>query len=187
MSGRTGSTRPTRARRGAETDERQNAALKSLATTTAGWLLVVVLVGCEGAPIYTEGDRRWAIGQVPDRSLWEAHGTMASAGQAIDGNIHTAAVAGEADRSASLVVDLGKPGTLNMVVVDHGRNEFGFARQVEVHTSLDGKRFTRRLVGLGTRRVSTFLLISPVLARYVRLDAVVVGDRPWSLAEIHLQ
>jgi len=127
------------------------------------------------------------IGCVPDRSLWEAYGTVENPGHAIDGNINTAAIGASRGRAASLVVDLGKPGTFNMVVIDHGRNALGFAREVEVYTSLDGKSFKRRYRALGTRRVSTFCLMEPVLARYVRLDAVEAGDQPWSLAEIHLQ
>jgi len=161
--------------------------LKALLATVCFWLLVVVPVGCDPGPVYTGGNHKVASGSVPDRGLWEAYGTVANPGHAIDGNIYTVATGAGRDRTASLVVDLGKPGLFNMVAIDHGRNVFGFARQVEVHTSLDGKRFTRRYVALGTRRVSTFCLIRPVLARYVRLDAVVAGDEPWSLAEIHLQ
>lgn len=161
--------------------------MKALLATVGLLLLAAVPIGCETGSIYTSSDSKMAVGQVPDRGLWDAYGTVENPANAIDGNIHTAATGGSQDGSASLVVDLGKAGTFNMVVIDHGRNANGFARQVEVHTSLDGKHFTRRYVALGTRRVSTFCMIRPVLARYVRLDAVVAGDEPWSLAEIHLQ
>jgi len=150
-------------------------------------VLALAVSGCGTGPIYTEGNAASAIGSVPGRGLWEAYGTVQDPARAIDGNIHTAAVAADADGPAQLVIDLGKPGTLNMIVIDHGANEFGFARQVVVHTSLDGKRFVRRHAALGTRRVSTLLLMSPVLARYVRLDAVAPGTRPWSVAEVHMQ
>lgn len=143
--------------------------------------------GCDTAPIYANGAQRMGIGTVPDQSIWSASGAAENPEQAIDGNIHTAAVVSGVGKPAKLTIDLGKPATFNMVVIDHGREEFGFARRVEIHTSLDGERFTRRLAGPGTRRVSTFLLDSPVLARYVRIDGVMLGQKAWTLAEVHLQ
>jgi hypothetical protein len=158
---------------------RSIAACLSLALTAAA--------GCETSPIYTDGDRRHAIGSVPDRANWTASGTVKDPGSAIDGSLYTAAVAPERAENAMLTIDLHRPSMLNMVVVDHGRSELGFARQVVVETSLDGARFTPRHTAFGTRRVSSFLLLTPVLARYIRLRAIVPGDRPWSLAEIHVQ
>jgi len=161
--------------------------LRAWLTTACCLSLLVVPVGCDPGPIYTDRDRRVDIGCVPDRGMWDAYGSVENPARAIDGNINTAATGVNRDRAASLVVDLGKPGTFNMVVIDHGRNAFGFAREVEVWTSLDGKSFKPRYRAMGTRRVSTFWLRRPVLARYVRLDAVLAGNEPWSLAEIHLQ
>jgi hypothetical protein len=145
------------------------------------------MLGCDAAPIYTDGSSRAAIGSVPDRSKWTARGNLKDAGNGVDGNINTLAVAVDGAANSSLMIDLGKPGLLNMVVVDHGRNEFGFARRMLVSTSLDGERFTQRHSGPGTRRVSTMMLITPVLARYVRLDVLLPGDRPFTVAEVYMQ
>ena len=161
--------------------------MKSLWAMIGPGLLALAVSGCGTGPIYTEGNPRVMIGSVPDRRFWKAYGTVGSPAQAIDGNIHTAAVANDADSPARLLIDLGKAGTLNMIVIDHGPDQFGFAREVEVHTSLDGRRWIPRHAALGTRRVTTLLLMNPVLARYIRLDAVVPGTKPWSLAEIHMQ
>jgi len=150
-------------------------------------VLLAAAAGCDTAPIYTEHDRDRAIGKVPDRARWQATGTVSDAPKAIDGNVNTAAVAGNGVESPSLMIDLGKEAILNMVVLDHGRNEFGFARQVAVSTSVDGRRFIRRHTSPGTRRVSSLLLVSPVLARYIRLDVIVPGTSPWSVGEVHVQ
>ena len=112
---------------------------------------------------------------------------MANPADAVDGNINTRAVASSDGATPQLTIDLGKPGMFNMVVIDHGRNELGFASEVRVQTSLDGRVFTNRYSASGARRVSSFLLLTPVLARYVRLEAVAPGQSPWSLAEIHIQ
>jgi len=153
-------------------------------------LLVVFLGGgaaCTTAPIYTEDHTRLAIGAVPDRRGWKAGGTLTDAPNAIDGNLHTAAVANDGTEPASLVIDLGKAGFFNMIVVDHGREEFGFARRVVIQTSMDGKTFEQQYAAAGTRRVSNFLLVTSVLARFIRLEAVVPGTKPWSVAEVHVQ
>ncbi|MCD6303699.1 MAG: discoidin domain-containing protein [Planctomycetes bacterium] len=143
--------------------------------------------GCDTAPIYSDPDARKAIGQVPPRTEWTARGTLNEPGKAIDGIVATAAVAQGSENLPTLTIDLGRSGTFNMIVVDHGRHEMGFARQVVVKTSLDGRLFQEQCRAPGTRRVSTFMLIRPVLARYIRLEAVVPGDRPWSVAEVYIQ
>jgi hypothetical protein len=74
-----------------------------------------------------------------------------------------------------------------MVIVDHGREDMAFAQQVGMMTSLDGRTFVRRYTGVGTRRVTTFCLMTPVLARYVRLEVLVPGDKPWAVAEVYVQ
>lgn len=105
----------------------------------------------------------------------------------MDGSIHSAAVDAQAGGTPSLTIDLGKPSMFNMIAIDHGRDEHGFAARVAVYTSMDGRRFTRQYVGPGTRRVTSLLLTRAVMARYVRLDAVAPGIRPWSVAEIYMQ
>lgn len=145
------------------------------------------ILGCDAAPIYTDSSPRSAIGSVPDRAKWTARGSLKDASNAVDGNISTLAVAPEGAVNSTLTIDMGRPGLLNMVVIDHGRNEFGFARRLVVSTSLDGAQFTQRHAGPGTRRVTTMMLITPVLARYVRMDVLVPGDRPFTVAEVYMQ
>jgi hypothetical protein len=147
---------------------------------------LAAMAGCEASPIY-DANPRSLIGSVPERAKWTATGSMKDAANAVDGNLNTAAVAPDDGRPASLLIDLGRPGLLNMIVIDHGREEFGYARQFVAYTSLDGQRFTRRHAASGTRRVSSLLLISPVLARFIRLEVIVPGDRPWTVAEVHMQ
>ena len=149
--------------------------------------LVFAVAGCEPAPIYDRAQGRLPVGYVPDRAKWVVYGTVANPGYAVDGSIQTVATAPDGARNASLTINLGKTSHFHMIVVDHGRSEFGFARHVLVETSSDGKHFTPRHRAFGTRRVSTFLLPRPVVAKYLRLRATVPGEKPWSLAEIHIQ
>jgi hypothetical protein len=149
--------------------------------------LAFAVSGCEPAPIYDRPRGELPVGRVPDRAKWVVYGTVANPGYAVDGSLQTVASAANTGGNASLTINLGKAGHFHMIVVDHGRDEFGFARQVLVETSLDGREFTARHRAFGTRRVSTFLLPRPVLAKYVRLRALVPGERPWALAEIHIQ
>jgi len=58
---------------------------------------------------------------------------------------------------------------------------------VAVLTSMDGREFEYRISGPGTRRITSLLLDRPVLARYVRLQAVLPGPQPWAVAEVYLQ
>jgi hypothetical protein len=112
---------------------------------------------------------------------------MQSVALAIDQNVATAAVSSAPDGKGTITIDLSKPCLFNMVVIEHGGNEMGFARRVAVLTSLDGEIFTQRYAGLGTRRVTVLYLGAPVLARFVRLRALVAGDQAWSVAEVYLQ
>lgn len=85
-----------------------------------------------------------------------------------------------------LDIDLGKACLINMVVVDHGLNQFGYCRQMTVLTSDDGRNWRQQIVVPGLRRVTNALLVSPVLTRYIRLYAVTTGAKGWSLAEVYL-
>jgi len=118
---------------------------------------------------------------------WRAEGSLRNPQLAIDGNLSTAAVSEPLYAGAFLTIDLGKPCLFNMVVLDHGSDEHGHARKVALLTSMDGKSYTRQLVASGTRRVTTLSAITLILARYVRLQAAVPGDQPWSIAEVYLQ
>ena len=148
--------------------------------------LMAHAIGCD-APIYTEASRKYPIGSLTDRTRWTITGDLKDPANAADGNIFTVAVTGNGATSGSLTIDLGTPGLFNMIALDHGRQEMGFATEVGISTSLDGRNFTLRHTAAGTRRVSSFLLISPTLARYIRLTAAVQAEKPWSVAEIHIQ
>ncbi len=147
-------------------------------------LAVILLTGC-GGPIYQEGNAQASA--ITPRSSWQASGDMRGAQAVLDGDIATAAVSAAPDGGGSITIDLGKPCVFNMAVIDHGTNEWAFARRVVLLTSLDGISFTQRYSALGTRRVTILCSSAPILARYVRFQAVVPGDRPWSVAEVYLQ
>ena len=154
------------------------------------WTLAVVgVAGCEPSPLYvTPEARQNVVGRFSPRSRWRAYGTIKEAANAIDDSLQTLAVADASTLQPSITLDFGSPCFFNMVVVDHGRNEFGFAQRVTVLTSPDGRQFTPRYVGAGTRRVSIFFLLPRFeLARYLRIRADAPGPQPWSIAEIYLQ
>jgi hypothetical protein len=147
-------------------------------------LVLCLAAGC-GSPIYQEG--RSQASAISPRTAWQASGDMRSLQAAIDGDISTAATSASPDGGGAITIDLGKPCVFNMVVIEHGTNEFAFARRVAMLTSLDGIAFTQRYSALGTRRVTILCPAAPILARYVRLYATVPGDLPWSVAEVYLQ
>lgn len=150
----------------------------------AGWL--AALTGC-GGEIYT-GDSKPVAAVVTDKRLWKASGTIPDAGKAIDGDMGTAALSRNSYDNAYITIDLSKPCLFNLVIIDQGPSQqYGFPRRVAVLTSMDGQNFIYRYAAPGTRRVTLLYLPSPVLARYVRLQAIVQGDQPWSLGEIYLQ
>ena len=147
---------------------------------TLGGLL---LGGCAS----TWDHRRAPAAAISPRSAWKAQGSVSDVAEAIDGNPTTAAVTGTQYQQAYITIDLGKPCVFNMVAVQHGADQFGFARRLGLWTSLDGQTFTKVHEVPGTRRITYMLPIKPILARYVKLQVVVAGLRPWSVAEIHLQ
>lgn len=149
--------------------------------------LIAMGGGCEPGPIYGPGAPRISIGTITNRQSWTAKGNMEKPGLATDGNINTIAVGRAGSIPAWLTIDLGQACTFNFVAIDHGRDELGYARRVEVAVSVDGRTFTPQATGPGTRRVSNYLLNSPVLARYVRITAVQPGAKPWAVAEVYLQ
>jgi len=158
---------------------RNHACLAVVALAVAG--------GCDSSPVYDAGGRHVARGSVSDREQWRASGSVGQPGNAVDGNINTAAEAAAGTSLPALTVDLGRPCLLNLVAIDHGRRGRAFAGRVEVLTSMDGTNFTRRQQVHGTRRVTTLLIVTPVLAQYIRLRATAAGPDGWSLAEIHIQ
>jgi hypothetical protein len=153
------------------------------------WFLRIALAGCAAgmgcAGEYGGGHSEAAV--ISPRSTWRAAGDLQSVASAIDQNPGTAAVSTAPDGRGTITIDLGKPCLFNMVVIEHGSNEMGFARRVAVLTSMDGEIFTQRYAGVGTRRVTILYMGTPVLARFVRLRAIVAGEQPWSVAEVFLQ
>lgn len=126
-------------------------------------------------------------GRVSPRSGWRAFGDLRNCGHAIDDNVGTAAVSGIAYQGAAITIDLGRPCQFNMIVLEHGVDEFGFCRRLAVYTSDDGRQFHRETEVPGLRRVTTVVLPVQALAQYIRLEATSEGNRPWSISEIHVQ
>ena len=134
-----------------------------------------------------EGRKTFPAARITPRARWQATGAFDSPELAIDGDRRTAAVSGDSYTNATITIDLGKTCMFNTVIVDHGPEEYGYCRRVSVLTSVNGKDFKARLSAPGTRRVTVFSLVTPVLGRYVRLQATVPGARPWSIGEVYLQ
>ena len=97
------------------------------------------------------------------------------------------AVSGGNYRNASFTIDLGRSCVFNMIVLFHGKKEFGFARKLLVSTSIDGKKYKNIHTAPGTRDRTYLLLMTPVNARYLRITALEAGSRPWSIGGIFLQ
>ena len=139
------------------------------------------LAGCVDTP--PEGSAPSGALVTP-REAWRAYGDLREPGKAIDGDLGTAAVSGGSSAKPTIEIDLGKLCLFNRVMVEHGPDEYGFPDKMAVSTSQDGQAFQPQCVVPGKRRVTNALLITPVLARYIRLEASSPGSRPWSVAEI---
>ena len=147
-------------------------------------LLPAMLCGCE---VDYSSREKFPAAEISPRSSWKVSGTLRGCENAIDSDPATAATTGHSYDNSVIIVDLGKICLFNTVIADHGSDEFGFCRRVAILTSIDGKKYTHRTAISGTRQVSFFNLVTPTLARYVRLQAIVPGNRPWSIAELYLQ
>ena len=143
--------------------------------------------GCNGADYSANNNGTAQQGHpISDRSRWSVSGDLADMDSAIDGSRGTAAVGRGVQSRASFTIDLGKVCLFNMVTIHHGPNEWGFCRRVALLTSLDGEKFQYRWAAPGTRRVTILCVMTPILARYVRLQAMAVGEQPWSIGEVYL-
>jgi hypothetical protein len=152
----------------------------------AGVLLGSMLGGCAD-PIYSGGETGLAASISP-KARWRAYGDFRNAQSAVDGNVHTSAITGPSYDNAKLVIDLGKRCLFNMIIIDQGPDdELGFCRRVAVQISNDGITYGQIYAASGTRRITYCPLITPTMARFIRLVAIVPGDRPWSIAEIYLE
>ncbi len=114
-------------------------------------------------------------------------GSFTNLKAAIDDTIDTMAVSGGNYRNTSFALDLGKPCVFNMIVLFHGKKEFGFAGKLLVSTSNDGKKYKNIHTAPGTRDRTYLLLMTPVNARYLRITALEAGSRPWSIGGIVLR
>ena len=152
-----------------------------------GLIGLLVAVGCGLEGVYDDNSRS-QVAAISKRTSWRAYGDLRNPQYALDGRQDTAAVSnGNNYDDAVLTFDLGKPCLFNMVVIEHGPNEHGFCGRIAVLTSMDGVHYSDQKIGSGTRAVTTLLLDSPVLARYVQLKVIVPGTRPWSVSEVYLQ
>lgn len=136
--------------------------------------------------IYHEGPRAPASALSP-RHQWRIFGDLQEPHKALDGEISSAALSDNVYDGASITIDLGRPCLFNAVAIEHGAKEFGFCRTVALLTSLDGQAYKHRHALPGTRRVTIITTVTPILARYVRLQAEVGGLEAWSVAEVHIQ
>jgi hypothetical protein len=155
----------------------------------AGTLLcgAAFLIGCEPAGGIGASGGGAAGPLLTPRTAWRAYGDLREPAKAIDGDISTAAVSGMPYANSYIEVDLGKACLFNRIIIDHGPDEQGVAARIAVFTSQTGQSYTSQGEFTGQRRVTNILLLTPVIARYVRLQAVVAGPRAWSVAEIGLE
>ena len=160
--------------------------LRSVWVAAASVLLGAALGGCVD-PIDASA-QTGSVASISPKSMWRAYGDFRNAQNAIDGNVHTSAVTGPSYDNAKLTIDLGKRCLFNKITIDQGPDdEFGFCRRIAVQISNDGVNFYQIYAVSGTRRITYCLILTPTMARYVRLVAIVPGDRPWSIAEIFLE
>lgn len=152
------------------------------------WLVLITTVGCPGGGNFDPEAQSAAAGITP-RADWTCRGQgVDNPAAAIDGNMESRATTPSVSyRGATLTVDLGGPSLFNMVVIDHGSDPMGFAQRVAVSTSRNGESYTRCAIAPGNRRVTIVCIVTPVLARYVRIEAMQPGTRAWSVAEIQLK
>jgi len=144
------------------------------------------LTGC------TNTATQQTIGPTPTAAVapiqqWKVQGTLRNVQSAVDGNLNTAATAAGGASNAVLTVDLDQMSLFNMIVIEHGARGEAFARRVSVLTSADGENFKLVHTSPGTPRKTYISILTPVLARYVRFQAILDQDTPWSVAEIYFQ
>jgi hypothetical protein len=150
----------------------------------AGACGALLLGGC--ATKFDHAGPRSPASAITPHTQWRVSGDLTNPAAAADGDLTTAAISQAAYAGAELTVDLGKPCLFNMIVMDHGPMPEGFPRRMAVLTSLDGREFTYTYGKEGNRQRTVFVLITPTLARYIRIKAVVPGSEPWSVGEVFL-
>jgi hypothetical protein len=146
---------------------------------------LLFLAGC---PPYSSLRAPQSPGAVlSERSTWRADGDLDDVNKAIDGNILTIARSTFENPTANLTIDLGKPCVFNRIIIEHGQDEFGYCDRFAVLTSMDGRNYTQQTEMSGVRKVTNVVLVTPVMARYVRLQVTVPGPQPWAVAEVIFQ
>lgn len=128
-----------------------------------------------------------ATASVSHYKSWTITGDLNDLPAAIDDNVNTAAVSKSYYSNAYFTIDLGKPCVFNTVILDHGFQFDGYCRRTAVYISADGKNFQYQYAVPGTRRVTILNWVTPVMARYVRVQALAPGEKPWSVAEVYVQ
>lgn len=154
-------------------------------TIGLGMVAAALLSGCQPDTYSSNGGYLGA--DICPKKDWTASGTLSNPSYAIDGNLDTAALSDYQYTGAELTIDLHRPCVFQTVIIEHGKNERGFARKIAVATSVDGSVFTDRYVAGDSRKVAILSLPGAVLARYVRIRAVTPNTQPWSIAEVNLQ
>lgn len=145
--------------------------------------------GCELEGFNYDGNRA-AEGIISSNREWTvvAHGgSFRDIRSAIDNNQATAAMSGRNYGNATVTLDLGRSCYFNCIAILHGQNRDGYARQVSLSSSLDGKTYKHQKTVYGTRKVTYILLVQPIRARYLRFTALRQNAQPWSISEIYLQ
>jgi len=144
--------------------------------------------GCD--PNFNYDGPRAQPGAMASQTEWKVTGTpgqFSFLSFAHDGNAMTVCQSKGYSRGTAITIDFSRPCMFNMIAIQHGPFEFGYAKEVAVEISNDGKNFTRIFNGEGTRKITYLCILSPVKARYVRLVAIRPGIDKWSIAEIYFQ
>ena len=147
-------------------------------------ILAMVLLGGCADPTWRDASST----SISSRGSWRVWGDFRDPAAVTDGNLNTVASTSDNYRSATLTTDLGKSCVFNMIILDQGPgHEENYCRRFSVLISDDNLNYRTIYTGVGTRRVTYVKVLTPTLARYVRLEANVPGDRPWRIAEMYLQ
>jgi hypothetical protein len=159
---------------------------------TTKWLCTT-LAAATGGGGCGEIYRPWTGGmygaKISPKTTWRASGSVSNPQAAIDEDLATVARSGYRYAGAELLIDLQQNCLFDTIVIDHGEEDRdGYARRLEVATSLTGKSFPKRKQhqAAGTRRITHLLLPKPVLARYLRLRVITPGRRAWAVGEVYV-
>ena len=155
-------------------------------------LVCAILIGFSGCDPQFDLGRGNIFGTdaISSQLTWkvEAKHGFKDASKAIDGNSNSYAItSGKNYTGAYITIDLERQCIFNMVVLIHGPREFGFAKEVQLSISTDGKKFKSCYSTFGTRKITYISVLTPVTARYIRITATKPGSKPWAIAEIYLQ